>query len=340
MWLLWNIFKGQFIDIIRWDNPSPEILIQKWDQNMDEIKNKSSLVVDPGLAAIFIHNGKVEAIQKESGKWTLETTNIPFISSLTNFMSWFETHDKGQIYFIKINELTNQKWWTPNTITYIDPVYDFPVELRSFGNFTFKISDIENFWINYVSNRGVVYIDDIRTVIVDRIIGSISSILAKKSLSYNEVDKYAPEIAKDLLDATKEEFSKLGLELTDFRIEDTNFSEKTESFIDKITSKSADVIAINKTKNIDNKALDNYSRVEQLNIASKAAESWGTMWDMMWAWLGVWLGAQMAWVMTQTVKPTEISLEEKLIKLKWLLDNGLISQEDYDKKKSEIISNF
>jgi hypothetical protein len=36
------------------------------------------------------------------------------------------------------------------------------------------------------------------------------------------------EISKELMEATKEEFSILGLELTDFRIEDTNFTEKTE----------------------------------------------------------------------------------------------------------------
>ncbi len=61
-----NLFSDQFIDVIRWDNPEPDFLIKKWSQNLDEIKNSSSLVVDPGLSAIFIHNGKVEAIQTES----------------------------------------------------------------------------------------------------------------------------------------------------------------------------------------------------------------------------------------------------------------------------------
>jgi membrane protease subunit (stomatin/prohibitin family) len=152
-------------------------------------------------------------------------------------MSGFETHDKGQIYFLKMNEITNLKWGTPNAITYIDPVYDFPVELRTFGNFTFRITDIENFWVNYVANRDTVATNDIRAIIVDRIIGNISSILAQKSISYNEIDKHAMDIAKELLEAIKEDFAKLGLTLTDFRIEDTNFTEKTQGFIDRITGK-------------------------------------------------------------------------------------------------------
>jgi membrane protease subunit (stomatin/prohibitin family) len=85
-------------------------------------------------------------------------------------MSGFETHDKAQIYFVKISELTNNKWGTPNSVTYIDPIYNFPVELRAFGNFTFKVTNIENFWINYVANKAEVTIDSIRMIIVDRLV--------------------------------------------------------------------------------------------------------------------------------------------------------------------------
>ncbi|OIP51979.1 hypothetical protein AUK10_04190 [Candidatus Gracilibacteria bacterium CG2_30_37_12] len=340
MGLLSNLFSDQFIDIIRWDNPSPELLVKKWDQNLDEIKNKSSLMVDPGLAAIFVHNGKIEAIQTESGKWTLETSNTPFVSSLKNFMSGFETHNKGQIYFLKTNEITNLKWGTPNAITYIDPVYDFPVELRTFGNFTFRITDIENFWVNYVANRDTVAVNDIRSIIVDRIIGTISSILAQKSISYNEIDKHAISIAKELLEATKEDFAKLGLTLSDFRIEDTNFTEKTQGFIDRITSKGADVVAINKTKNIDAEAMTNYTKIEQLNIANKAAESGGVMGDMMDAGVGMAMGAQMANTFGTPAQKLVESPEDTLLKLKSFLEKGLITQADFDAKKKDILSNI
>jgi membrane protease subunit (stomatin/prohibitin family) len=160
---------------------------------------------------------------------------------MKNIMSGFETHDKAAVYFVKINQLANQKWGTPNSVTYIDPSYDFPVELRAFGNFTFKLSDLENFWVNYVANSAEVQIDDIRMLITDRIVGHIAASFAKKKVSYNEIDAYTVDIANELLETTKSEFSKLGLELTDFRIEDINFTDKTNAFIDKITSKSADV---------------------------------------------------------------------------------------------------
>lgn len=339
MWLF-DAFKNQWVDIIRWENPSSETLIHKFPQALDQIENGSSLIVDPGQAAIFVRNGKVEAVEKESGKWTLDTENTPFVSALKNIMSGFETHDKAQVYFVKTHEVTNQKWGTPNSITYIDPTYDFPVELRAFGNFTFKISDIESFWVNYVANREDVSIDSIRMMIVDRLVGRIGQVFAQKKVSYNEIDSHMFDIGQELMTITKEEFTKLGLELTDFRIEDTNFTDKTEDFISKITSKSADVAAINKTSNIGAQAMQNYSQIEQLDIAKTAASAGGAAGDMMGAGMGMAMGMNMAQTMwnQQASAPAGDSLELRLEKLKNLFDKDLISQEEYDTKKAAVIS--
>ncbi len=342
MWLF-DIFKDQTIDVIRWENPSDDLLVWKWPQNLDEIKNNSSLVVDPWLAAIFIHNWKIEAIQTDSGKWSLQTDNIPFISSLKNIMSWFETHDKSAVYFIKTHQLANQKWGTPNSITYVDPSYNFPVELRAFGNFTFKITDLENFWTNYVANVAEVRTDDIRMLITDRIVGNIATLFATKQVSYNTIDSFTLEISQELTGLTKDEFAKLGLELTDFRIEDINFTDKTNEYIDKIISKIADVGAINATKNIDASAMANYSSVEKLNIMNKAAESGWSAGDMMWAGMWMAMGMNMANDMQEQQKNVSVdtdSAESKLQKIKSLLDKWLISQEDYETKKSEILENL
>ncbi len=344
MWLF-DIFKDQTVDIIRWENPSSELLVWQWPQNFDEIKNNSSLIVDPSMASIFVHNGKIESIQEESGKWSLETDNTPFLSSLKNIMSGFETHDKAQIYFVKTSKITNQKWGTPNSITYIDPQYDFPVELRAFGNFTFTITDLENFWGNYVANQSEVTTDSIRMVITDRIAQTIASLFAQKKVSYNEIDAHTVDIAKELEGATKEDFAKLGLELTDFRIEDINFTEKTEEFIDKITDKSADIAAINKTKNVDREALDNYSEIEKLNIAGKATEAGGSAGDMMWAGIGMAMGMNMGNAMqndsnNNSSVSQEETAENTLIKIKNLFDKGLIDEDEYKKKKSEVLESM
>lgn len=336
MWFF-DLFRWQGLDVIRWENPSPDLLIKKWDHNLDEIKNNSSLIIEPGYAAILIHNGLIEGIQQDSGKWSLESENIPFISSLKNFMSGFESHDKMSIYFIKNKEVANQKWGTPNETTYIDPVYNFPVEIKSIGNYTFRVNDIEKFWVNYVAWREEVSTNDIRMMINDRIIGLIGTLFAKKKLSYNHVDAYLIDIANELLEIVKPDFAKLGLELTDFRIEDIAFSNKTNEFIDKVTAKASDVASMNTLNNVDANAKANYMDLEKLNIMWKAAENEGTAGDMMWAGVGMAMGMWMAQNMNAEKSP---SYEDKLVKLKEMYNKGLINKEEYQAKKSEILKNI
>ena len=338
MWIF--SFGSQKRDVIRWENPNPDLLAWKWEHEFDEIKNNSSLIVDPGLAAIFIKNWKIEAVETKSWKWSLETENTPFITSLKNILSGFESHEKASVFFLKIHEITNQKWGTPNSVTYIDPTYDFPVELRAFGNFSFKIIDLENFWTNYLWNRNQVLVDDIRMLITDRIVWNIASIFASKKISYNEIDSKTLEIAETLRDATKTDFEKLWLELVDFRIEDINFTDKTQNFIDKITDKKADVWAINASANISSDAMKNYKEIENLWIMRDAANNSWTWWDAMWAgiWMAMWM--KMTENMQNSNSSKDESSEEKLLKLKNLLDKWLISNEDYEAKKKEILSNF
>ena len=336
MWIF--SFGSQKRDVIRWENPNPDLLAWKWEHEFDEIKNNSSLIIDPGLAAIFIKNWKIEAVETKSWKWSLETENTPFITSLKNILSGFESHEKASVFFLKIHEITNQKWGTPNSVTYIDPTYDFPVELRAFGNFSFKIIDLENFWTNYLWNRNQVLVDDIRMLITDRIVWNIASIFASKKISYNEIDSKTLEIAETLRDATKTDFEKLWLELVDFRIEDINFTDKTQNFIDKITDKKADVWAINASANISSDAMKNYKEIENLWIMRDAANNSWTWWDAMWAgiWMAMWM--KMTENMQNSTKNEESDFEAKLERLKNLLDKWLISKEDYEAKKKDILN--
>jgi hypothetical protein len=44
---LLDFIKGQKIDIIRWENPEPFLLIKKFDRPLDEIKDDATLIVEP-----------------------------------------------------------------------------------------------------------------------------------------------------------------------------------------------------------------------------------------------------------------------------------------------------
>ena len=86
--------------------------------------------------------------------------------------------------------------------------------------------------------------------------------------------------------------------------------------------------------------MNNYKDLENLEIMKEAAQNSGVWWDAFGAgiWMAMW--ANMAQNMQNSNSSKDESSEEKLLKLKNLLDKWLISNEDYEAKKKEILSNF
>lgn len=289
MWMF-DFLKWQFVDVIRWENPENYLLVKKFERNLDEIKDNTNLIVDPGYGAIFVHNGKIEAIQTEWWKWELTTENIPFITALKSWKRLWESNDKASVYFVKTTEILNQKWGTKNPVKYIDAKYGFPVKLRAFWNLTLKISDIENFWINYIWTRSEVTVDEINWVVVDRLLQQITSVLASDAYSYVDIDAKRVEIAKKLETQVNAEIEILGLNITDFRIEDTNFDEETEKLIMKVSEQTANKRAMNELSDVNDKAMENYTKTKQLDIMQDAANNEWAVWGMVWTvvWMNIW----------------------------------------------------
>lgn len=338
MWMF-DFLAGQFVDVIRWENPENYLLVKKFARNLDEIKDNTNLIVDPGYGAIFVHNGKIEAIQTEGGKWELATTNVPFLTALKSWKSLGESHDKASVYFVKTTEILNQKWGTKNPVKYIDPKYSFPVKLRAFWNLTLKISDIEKFWVNYIGTRSEVTIDEIKEVVVDRLLQHITSVLASDSYSYVDIDAKRVEIAKKLESAVNAEIEILGLSITDFRIEDTNFDAETEKLIMKVSEQTANVRAMNELSDVSSKAMENYTKTKNLDIMQEAAGNDGAMWGMVGTMVGMNMGNMMNANQT-TSASSGYDGEAKLEKLKSMLDKNLITKDEYDTKKKEILGSL
>ena len=282
-----GFWANQTRSVIEWKDASPDILIWRWDGTNDELKNASKLIVNPGQAAIFVYKGEIIAVHEDPGMFELRTGNIPFLTTWSKIMQNFTSENKANVYFVKINQMVNQKWGTKAPVKYNDPVYKFPVGMRAFGNFSFRITDIRMFFNEYAGNQDVVPVSYIRNIIVDRILQPMTDIFATAGFSYAEIDKNRMELSAKVQQAVAPEFLPLGFEMSDFRIENTDFDEKTQERIDKISDKMADVHAVNAMGDINQSSMNAYANVEQLRALNTAAGNNGA------AGLGVGMGAGM-----------------------------------------------
>ncbi len=349
---------NQLRSVIQWEDPDPSALFERWTERGDEIKNASKLIVGPGQGCLFVLEGKVEALFEEEGVYDLKTGNVPFWTTVKKVMYNFESSHKVGIYYYRKAEMLNIRWGTPSPINYKDPVYNFPVGLGAFGNFSFKITEPMSFFTQVIGAVDYYSVREIQRVILSRITQPISDFLANCSFGYTDIDKHRNEIAAHSRSACEGIFLDLGFSLLDFRIEGTNFDEDTQRRIGRITDMSAEAQALKEL----GVSYQEYQQLEAMRDITKKDGPQNIGGQMGAGFeLGQTLGKMMTGQQNQTPPPQQqappqqtpprqnppqqASSEEdemmlKLGKLKKMFEAGLIDEDEYKAKKQEILANI
>ncbi len=335
---LFDGIKRQLRSVIEWKDPAANVILSKWTENGDEIKHASKLIVNPGQGCIFVYEGKVQSIIEEEGLIDLKTANIPFWTTIKKFMQFFDSEHQVGIYFYKKSRILDQKWGTTSSIKYDDPKYKFPVGLKAYGNYSYRIYDPKNFFINIVGSQSDFYVEDFRSVMSSRIIPPISDYLAESKFSYAEIDANREEIARGISVKLSMIFRKIGFDITDFRIEGTNFDEDTLKRINRIADLTAEAQGA-KAVGLD------YAKLQQLEALRDAARNEGGGAGIgMGMGAGIGLGQNMAQTMTeQNNSQPQANANDamaKLTQLKKLFEAKLITEQEYATKKQQILEHM
>ena len=303
----------------------------------DEIKNASKLIVSPGQGCLVVYDGKVMAVLSEPGTYEMQTDNHPFITTLLNLVQNLESEHKMRFYFYRSAEMVNIAWGTASPVKYMEPVYKLPVTLGAYGNFSVRVGDAAVMFANLIGNITDYSADNVREVVTSRVIPQLSSFLAQKAYPYQEVDQHLADMSADLKEKTTEELERLGLTLTDFRIEAVTFDDDTMERIGKIAEMTTEARAAEEV------GLE-YVRVLQLGALRDAAKNEGGL-----AGAGLQLGAgvqlakdifkQEGATTTKDAPTAEPNNDptNRLRELKTLLDENLITTDEYNEKKQEIL---
>lgn len=330
-------FKRQLRSVIEWRNPDPDCLFAQWSENGDEIKNASKIIVGPGQGCIFVYEGQVKAVIEQQCLIDLQTDNIPFWTTIKKFMQFFESEHKVGIYFFRKTRILDQKWGTTSPIKYVDPKYHFPIGLKAYGNYSYQISDAEDFFINIVGSHQEMRVEAFRQVLSARLLQPISDYLAECQYSYSDIDANRDEIARSIAIKLSILFRKLGFSISDFRIEGTDFDDDTLRRINRIADLTAEAQAA-KAAGLD------YAKVQQLEAMREAARNeGGAAGAGMGLGAGVALGQNMAGQLNEDTSKTDTPNEDlvsKLTQLKQLFENGLISEAEYVAKKQDLLEKF
>lgn len=321
-----DLFKRQLRTVVEWKEQNGQLLFHQLETTTDEIKNASKLIVAPGQGCVVVYDGKVSGVLTEPDVYSMETANHPFITSLLNLAQRSESEHKMRFYFFRTAEVVNVLWGTASPVKYIEPDYKLPVTLGACGNFSIKIADAGRMFTTLLGTMSNYSVADVQELVSSRIVAPLSSFLAEKAYPYREVDSHLMDLSNELKARTAAELEQLGLELTDFRVNSVTFDEDTMERIGRIANMTAEQRA---AAEVD---LD-YVSMQKLEALRDAARNEG---GLAGAGLQLGAGVQLAKDVFKTQAADDST--ERLRKLKKLLDEQLITEEEYEKKKNEILS--
>lgn len=345
------------IDVVQWNNAKDEI-IYRFPEG--DISLGAQLIVRENQEAILFREG--QALDSFSaGRHTLETGNIPVLEKIINLPFGGKSPFPAEIFFINKTEIPNLKWGTRQPITVQDPTYNIPIPVRAFGSYSIRIRELKAFVIMATGTWQAYDSDTIGSalreqVIMPRLKDLIAEFMIKQKITILHMAAYQDEIAAAGRAKMLEEFDSFGIELVRFAIESVNYPED-----DEMVKRLQNALADNMEVNVQG---DNYKLRRTFDTMEKAAENEGMAGSAMGAGMGFGMGNQMGNQMNQMMggamnqnngegQPQGQQQGQqqgqdgggqaddpmaKLQKLKQMYESELISEEEYEAKKKEILA--
>ncbi len=221
----------QLIDVIQWNEPEPGILAYRYPMLDMEIQSGASLTVRESEMAVFVNQGKIADVFGP-GLYTLNTANLPLLTDLLNWDKGFESPFKSDIYFFSTHLEIDQKWGTSTSITLRDKEFG-AIRLRSYGIYSYRIADPRAFFTQISGTRESYFVYDLDDQLRNTIVARMTDIFAASGLSYLDLTANESALSDKVISQIKPTFTALGLELTQFTIQNISLPEELQKSLDQ-----------------------------------------------------------------------------------------------------------
>jgi membrane protease subunit (stomatin/prohibitin family) len=339
---LMDFVKKQFIDIIEWTESGDGTLAWRFPMTDREIQNGASLTVRESQMALFVNEGKVADVFGP-GRYTLTTATLPILTYLQNWDKLFKSPFKSDVYFFSTRQQVDQRWGTTQPVTIRDKDFG-AVRLRGFGNYSYRVADPKLFHTEISGTRDTYTAADLDGQLRALMLQHISDAVASSGIAFLDLAANQIEFANQLQQATGPSFAKIGLKLEGVTLQNVSLPEELQKILDQ-------KIGMGMVGNDMGKFMQ-YQTAQALPKFAEGAAGGGVVGDAMGLGAGVALGQVMAQQLSHGlqgsapqaaaaaaapvgVKPEDVMATlEKLGELK---TKGILTQEEFDAKKAELL---
>ena len=327
------------------NNESGRFLV--WKLPEEDFNDKSVLIVNPGEEAIFVHNGVI--VQTfVNGRYELSSENYPFISELRNMMTGGVSTFTCKVYFVALNQSHEILWGTDSPIKVRDAVQRIVTNVLARGSYRVSIDSAENgallmkklvgFGTTFFSSEnleayyGRLFQQYIKSYLTKVLSESDEELL----IAASHMETYAEEINPKI----KDTLAEFGLTLNAFAISGMDVPDISQDpnrrLIEQGYAKQRELEIMG----------ENYGKIKGVDILTNVSQN-PSSGGLAGAGAGIVAGVEVAKSISKLTdsvfgaRPSNTKKTEddvaRLEKLKQMLDKQLISQDDYDKVKNEIL---
>lgn len=330
------------------------------------ISNGSKIYVPENTAAFIFSQSGIEEIITEPGGYEYQNGQESIFNGDNAKEAVFGqikdrvgyggiTSDYKQIAFVNLREIRDIKFGTRGPQVYHDLFYGTDLEIFAYGSFTIKITDPRIFVTNFVPANVMYYSfddDRVRSQILSEFLMSFT--VALNSLSENYRISQLPSQANNIAQIVKDDSvnagtwpDRFGFTIVQVAVENIEFTEASRELVQQYSSNKMNLKAY---EDISEKAS---------NIAAQQKIAQGIENNGFGNAGGMIMGMNMAQgigplaqpqPVPQTATPPvaqpaeqpsqKMSIDEQMDavkKLKELLDAGILTQEEFDAKKKEVL---
>ena len=339
---LMDFIKKQFIDILEWTESGDGTLAWRYPMAGNEIQYGGSLTVRESQVAVFVNEGKVADVFGP-GMHKLTTQTLPVLTYLKNWDKLFQSPFKSDVYFFSTRQQIDRRWGTTQPVTIRDKDFG-AVRLRAFGNYAYAIADARLFHTTISGTRDRYTVEDLDGQLRGLMLQHISDAVAQSGVPFLDLAANQVEFAKQLLDATAAEFTKLGLVLSSVTVQNVSLPEELQKIMDQ-------KIGMGMVGG-DMGRFMQYQTAQAIPEFAKggAAGGGGVVGDAMGLGAGVALGQVMAQQLGKGLQaaPAEVAAaapaamrpDEVMATLEKLADlkaKGILTEDEFSAKKAELL---
>ncbi len=326
---MFGFIRKQFIDVIEWPNPGDDTLMWRFPAEDQEIQTGATLVVRESQQALFVDEGKTADLFG-AGTHLLTTQTLPLLTNLKNWDKFFASPFKSDVYFFNLRQQLGRRWGTAQPVTVRDSEFGV-VQLRAFGMYDYRISDPAKLFsevTGVVAQYSREALDEpLRNVVMTR----LASVFGSSGIAFLDMAANQVLLSQKMAELLAPDFARLGLTLERFSVESITLPEAIQKALDERISMG--VVG----------DLNRYTQYQAASAIPLAAQNEG---GLAGIGAGVGVGAAIGQAMATNMNAAAAAAphttgnndpQARLAQLKALLDQGLITAEDYEKAKAEVL---